>query len=176
MIAPFPIILGFSTLFGAIIFYRLNLWWTRRRWCQRMKQGARGEVIGERLLRKQGYRIESTQHSVAAKMLVDGREKSYQLRPDAIVRKKRTVYAAEMKTGEKAGDPLFTETRRQLLEYYHTAPVDGVLLVNADTGRIHEISFPSRIHSKRFPWLAVVVAFLMGVAATVAAGSAWMNT
>ena len=37
-------------------------------------------------------------------------------------------------------------TRRQLLEYAAVFDVDGVLLVDAEGGRIHRVEFPGRPH------------------------------
>ena len=41
-----------------------------------------------------------------------------------------------------AKNPLYKETRRQLLEYFYGLPLQGVLLVDAEQFTVHEIEFP----------------------------------
>ena len=81
------------------------------------------------------------------KVWVDGQERAYTVRCDAIVSKAGRRYVAEMKGGAEAARIENRATRRQLLEYAIVFGVDGVLLVDAAGGRIHEVAFPLRAGS-----------------------------
>ena len=50
---------------------------------------------------------------------------------------------AEFKGGAGSSSVTNRATRRQVLEYAVLFDVDGVLLVDADTGTIHEVEFPT---------------------------------
>jgi hypothetical protein len=155
----------FSTLLGAFIFYHMSLWYSRLVWYRRMRRGAKGEVKGERILRRHGYRITGTQTPIVATIFVDGKRITYKVRPDAVVRKGSKMYIAEVKAGKSTADPLFSDTRRQVLEYYHNSPADGVLLICADEGTIKKITFPSRQQVQRGRWAPAIITFVLGIGA-----------
>ena len=71
---------------------------------------------------------------------VDGERIEFEVRADAIVQRKRRRYVAEIKTG-RAASVRSRHTRRQLLEYALLYDADGVLLVDATGGTIHEVEF-----------------------------------
>ncbi|HBQ18452.1 MAG TPA: hypothetical protein DEF51_47435 [Myxococcales bacterium] len=48
-----------------------------------------------------------------------------------------------MKTGEREPSLRSSATRRQLLEYAHAFDVDGLVLVDATTGAVHEVRTPA---------------------------------
>ena len=64
------------------------------------------------------------------------------LRADLLVERGGRRYVAEVKTGEAAPSLATAATRRQLLEYLIAYRVDGVLLVDAERGSVHEVEFP----------------------------------
>jgi hypothetical protein len=74
---------------------------------------------------------------------VDGEIREYVVRADALVKRKRRTCVAEFKGGAGSSSVTNRATRRQLLEYAVLFDVDGVLLVDADTGHIHEVEFPA---------------------------------
>jgi hypothetical protein len=49
----------------------------------------------------------------------------------------------EVKTGALAPKIETSATRRQMLEYRVAFDVDGVLLVDAESGTVHEVTFPT---------------------------------
>lgn len=103
-----------------------------------------GEVIAEKLLKKNGYSVVDRQVVGQWWVGVDGEEVEAQVRADFLVKKRRRVYVAEVKTGRLVTDPMFPATRRQLLEYHLVFDVDGVLLVDAENRQIHRVDFPVR--------------------------------
>lgn len=102
---------------------------------------------------------------------MDGRQQSLELRPDLLViGPGGAARVAEIKTGHLAPRLDHPATRRQLLEYALAFDVQGVLLVDAESGRIHEVTFPIAVrrHSgahKGWAWL------LAG--ATLGAAACW---
>ncbi|HJL48628.1 MAG TPA: hypothetical protein RMG45_22390 [Polyangiaceae bacterium LLY-WYZ-15_(1-7)] len=99
---------------------------------------------------------------------VDGREREITARADFLVERGGRRFVADAKTGEQA-KVTGRATRRQLLEYRHAYAVDGVLLVDAEAGRIVEVGFglmarptPSRL---RPMLLVAALAFAAGAAA-----------
>lgn len=102
----------------------------------------RGEAAAERLLRRQGYRIEDRQVTGRWTLLVDGDPVEVTCRADLLVRRRRRRFVAEVKSGTVGARATAPHTRRQLLEYRTVFAVDGVLLVDMVHRRIHEVSFP----------------------------------
>ena len=105
--------------------------------------GARGETRALKLLAARGWRVVEQQVTAHGLVRVDGEDREYLVRADALVTRKRRTYVAEFKGGAGSATIAHRATRRQLLEYAVLFDVDGVLLVDADAGRIHEVSFPA---------------------------------
>ena len=108
----------------------------------RQRRAERGERKAERLLRREGYRVEERQASVHWTMEVDGEPVEVEARADLLVRRGRRLYVAEVKTGARVPDPCYPRTRRQLLEYSLVYDVDGVLLVDVELDAVYEVGFP----------------------------------
>lgn len=130
---------------GAVVWLALVRWWKRiagrRRAKARWRRSSRGESRAESVLGSLGYAIESRQvHHVWA-IEVDGERHEVQLRADLIASRDGERFVAEVKTGSDAPRVTNAATRRQLLEYSIAYDVDGVLLVNADTGDVREVVF-----------------------------------
>lgn len=127
-----------ALLLGLLVAGRKGNRATRRR----NRTALDGEVIAEKLLKKNGYSV--VEHQVVGQWWVDvdGEEVEVKVRADFLVKKRRRIYVAEVKTGQMVTDPLFPATRRQLLEYLLVFDIDGVLLVDAENRQIHRVDFP----------------------------------
>ncbi len=149
-------------------------WWVtrlgrRRVLRHRRDRGRRGEVDAAQVLVEAGYHLLQDQASREAEMEIDGVARPYTVRPDYLVRRGNRRYVAEVKTGKKAPNPLYTPTRRQLLEYEVCFPTHGLLLVDMETRRVHRIRWAqvdavatSRAPSRRLSlWLGL--AFGLGL-------------
>jgi len=106
--------------------------------------GTRGERAALRLLRRHGYRVLGTQVAGTVLVRVDGSVRRFAVRADALLRRRRRRFVAEIKAGAVTARLAHRGTRRQLLEYAHAFEVDGVLLVDAARGEILEVEFPQR--------------------------------
>ena len=153
-------------LFALLLFARLVLWGSKLRQNRitkkRFKHGAKAQAKAEQFLIKKGYDILEQEHSLPAKIKVDGQDNDYNLRIDYLVTKFGRIYGVEVKTGEKAIDPLYKATRRQLLEYSWFGDFDGLFLLDMDAKQLSKIHFP---HRKRASWLWIfALGFVLGAA------------
>lgn len=128
---------------GVWVGIRLARWVLRRRVARSRRVGARGAARALRLLEAAGWRILEREVAARGVVRVDGVELEYVVRADALVRRRRRTYVAEFKGGAGSSRITSRATRRQLLEYAVLFDADGVLLVDADAGRVHEVEFPT---------------------------------
>jgi hypothetical protein len=132
-------------LLGAIALLLL-LWWrattrARRATRARQRRARRGEDLAEDLLAEAGFTVVDRQVTVRWTLLVDGEAVEVGCRADLVVDGPDGRFVAEVKTGDRAPDPTFPATRRQLLEYLHAFgdQVDGVLLVDMERGEVRRV-------------------------------------
>ena len=118
-------------------------WLRRRRLTVRMHRAQRGEARAAGQLEALGYAILGAQVEAVHEVQVDERVVSVTLRADYLVEREGARYVVEVKTGALAPKIETSATRRQLLEYRVAFEVDGVLLVDGETGRVHAITFPA---------------------------------
>jgi hypothetical protein len=127
----------------------LHAIWRRWRASWRARRRARIALAGERdaidLLRREGYEVEAVQARRIFTVRVDGVAVEVELRADLLLRQGRRRFVADVKTGEVAPRLTTAATRRQLLEYRVAYDVDGVLLVDMASRRVHVVEFgPAR--------------------------------
>ncbi len=137
--------LAVAALAALALLQTLRLWWLRARprWALRAhaRRGAAGESAGQSLLERLGYDIEARQVTRSWTVLVDGEECPITLRADYLVLRDGRRLVADVKTGRWAPSVESAATRRQLLEYRLAFDVDGVLLVDVEAERAHEVEF-----------------------------------
>lgn len=104
------------------------------------KKGKRGEKNAKKLLKKNGYKVVSSQHKMQGLIYENNKKIYFEVRPDYLVEKNNITYIAEVKTGLSA---LIGErnTRRQLLEYSKLFNTNKVLLVDLTRKKIKTIEF-----------------------------------
>jgi membrane protein implicated in regulation of membrane protease activity len=121
-----------------------------RRWLRsrvahrRARRALRGEKRAATLLRHHGYRVHDAQLATTYHPRLAGESWPVALRADYLVSRRGKHYIAEVKTGERAPSLGHPPTRRQLLEYSVAFDVDGVLLVDVESGLVQEVEFPRR--------------------------------
>lgn len=130
-----------ALLVASILVWRLRRGWAswRARW--RGSRAARAERRAARLLRREGFEIESTQPTTRLRVMVDDREWTVAVRADYLVRRGAERLVAEVKSGQVSASLRCAATRRQLIEYRLAYDVDGVLLVDMVAKRVHEVRF-----------------------------------
>jgi hypothetical protein len=108
----------------------------RRRRRRRARRAFAGESASEVLLAEAGFEVLERQVGGTLTLWVDGEAEAFALRADYLVRRDGDHYIAEVKTGERGTRLGHAATRRQLIEYMLAYEVEGVLLVDADSGEI----------------------------------------
>lgn len=131
------VLLAFVTLRAMIV-----RWARRRRIHGRLARAGEGELRAARWLERRGFTIVGVQVEGAYEVLVDGEPVVIGVRADYLVEKGDARLVAEVKTGSVATRIETPATRRQLLEYRVAFDCDGILLVDAEAGAIHEVRFP----------------------------------
>lgn len=120
----------------------------RRQTAESRRIGARGRERELALLERYGFEVLETEVAAPGLVQVDSQLHEYEVRADALVRRKRRVYVAEFKGGSESATIQNRATRRQLLEYACVFGVEGVLLVDAHAGRIHYVRFVSPVQER----------------------------
>jgi hypothetical protein len=141
----------------------------RRRVAIRAKRAVEGEAHAAEWLSADGYAILGAQVATEYSVDVDGDLVQVHVRADYLVERGGRRYVAEVKTGSQAPKLGTPATRRQLLEYRVAFDVDGVLLVDAEAGRVHAVTFPGLEEGTRPRPLAWGVAVLAIAAVVVIA-------
>lgn len=151
---------------GAWGMARATAWLRRRRVNAHFVRARQREALAADLLEGAGYTILASQVTAPCPIDQDGERRVADVRADYLVQKWGRTWVAEAKSGPRATDPTERNTRRQLLEYAITYDVVGVLLVDAETGRISKVSFP-HLPRDRFWWgitLGAAIGLLAGAA------------
>lgn len=130
-------LLALQTAAGA-----LARWRRRRAIVTRFARAGEGEARAAEQLARRGYAIVGAQVVARYDLSVDGAPVTASVRADYLVERDGARFVAEVKTGAVAPRIETPATRRQLLEYRVAFDVDGVLLVDADRGRVQAITFP----------------------------------
>ncbi len=143
---PPDLLLAAALLLLLVVFLILAAWrWGVRRVARanarRGRRAQRGEHLAERMLERAGFEVVDRQVHCTSHMFVDNEEVEIAVRVDLIVRKRRRMYVAEVKTGESAPSPTLPATRRQLREYAAFFPDHGLLLVDVEERRIRSVAF-----------------------------------
>jgi len=158
-----------------VLVQTLRLRWLRGAAGRRLRafaaRGAVGELEAGRLLERAGFVVDGVQVGTTLGLLVDGELVEVVVRADYLVSRRGRRFVAEVKTGRVAPRIDHAPTRRQLLEYRHAFDVDGVLLVDAESGTVMEIEFPSLSpqSSPGFWW------WLLGVGMTAVVVAVWLT-
>ena len=104
------------------------------------RKGKKAEQKAIKLLKKNGYKIESFQTTAKGKLLQDDETLTFLIRADLIVSKDKKKFIAEAKSG-KAASIEEINTRRQLLEYSKVFNNKNLILIDTEKNKIKKIEF-----------------------------------
>ena len=104
------------------------------------RKGKKAEQKAIKLLKKNGYKIESFQTTAKGKLLQDDKTVTFLIRADLIVSKDKKKFIAEVKSG-KAASIEEINTRRQLLEYSKVFNNKNLILIDTEKNKIKKIQF-----------------------------------
>lgn len=169
------IVVAVAVILGAALALHLvaravGRWWRRLRARRRHARAVRGERAAERLLERLGYAICARQAATTWAVTCDDEVHEVPLRADLVVERDGQRFVAEVKTGRVAPRLGTAATRRQLLEYRVAYDVDGVLLVDAEAGRVMRVDFRLPGGERALAWPRVLWAVCAGAAAGLVAG------
>ncbi len=161
--------LALLAFLAEVVSTKLGAFARSRRARVRAARAGDGEREAAVWLEDAGFAIDAAQATGTYEVALDGDVVEIPLRADYLVSKGERRWVAEVKTGAVAPKIATAATRRQLLEYLVAFDVDGVLLVDAERGVVHDVSFPSRdaTPAPRAPARALVLV-LAGLAGGVA--------
>ena len=129
-----------------LILFSLYLGWKIREIYKNLKfylykkKGKKAEQKAIKLLKKNGYKIESFQTTAKGKLLQDDETLTFLIRADLIVSKDKKKFIAEVKSG-KAASIEEINTRRQLLEYSKVFNNKNLILIDTEKNKIKKIEF-----------------------------------
>lgn len=159
------------------------LLWVLARWLERRarsvrarSRGARavrGEARAATLLADAGYAVVDAQVRRQWVLSVDGEDFPVDLRADYLAEKEGALFVAEVKTGNAAPQLSTAATRRQLLEYRVAFDVEGVLLVDAEAGRVQRVVFPGVATPEATPRPQYLVRLAAMAVVAMGAAAAW---
>ncbi len=129
---------------GILIYRIMAVYFKKLRGKKFYKRGQKGEIKAEKLLKKAGWKIISSQPKSKGTVVIDGKESKYQVQADFLVEKGKLKAVVEVKTGKAALKPTTGSVRRQLFEYYHLYQEDKLIFVDAPAGKLVEVAFPRK--------------------------------
>ena len=104
------------------------------------RKGKKAEQKAIKLLKKNGYKIESFQTTAKGKLLQDDETINFFIRADLIISKNKKKFIAEVKSGKSASIEDIN-TRRQLLEYSKVFNNKNLILIDTEKNKIKKIEF-----------------------------------
>jgi len=140
--AVLAVCIAISVIVGGLIWRWFDRVWLRLELKRRFHRALDAEAEAPSLLRELGYEVLGAQVSGSYVVELDAQPIYVPLRADYLVARAGCTFVAEVKSGKVAPKLTSASTRRQLLEYLVAFQVDGVLLVDAETRRVHQVVFP----------------------------------
>lgn len=108
------------------------------------ESGRKGEKTAIKLLKNSGFEVLRSQPKGYAYVWINGKMKTLNIRADYLIIKNGQKYVCEVKTGDVAGNILYKNTRRQLLEYYLFFELPIIFVdVNNKSVKLVEFALPN---------------------------------
>lgn len=168
------LVLG-AALLGAVAARSFAGWWAGRRLQRRMARARALEAGAADLLAAAGYRVIDQQAVGALPLLVDEEPIEATVRADYLVQRGARRFVVEVKSGSEAPNPAARATRRQLLEYAVAWRAHGLLLLDAESGRLMEVRFPGLAGSPGARW-GPVFGFAAGTLVGAGLAAWWVRS
>lgn len=125
---------------GAYGFFMLQRAWRRFQAYRAAKQADVSDQKAREILEQLGFTLEPEYARQNIRVFQDGNPIDLPVRPDLIVSKGGKSYVVNVKDAQ--GDQLSQpDKRRALLEYYVTYRPNGILLMDMENRRIHDVRF-----------------------------------
>ncbi|WP_213974017.1 hypothetical protein [Tepidanaerobacter acetatoxydans] len=131
----------FGAIIGAVLTVNILKYLRRYNLKKRMQKAKKSEYKAIEFMQNKGYQILDLQKEGSYTLFIDDKPHKITVRADMIVKKDNRFYVAEVKTGEKVTSPKYTDTRRQLLEYYMVFKPNGLILVDMERQKIRTVEY-----------------------------------
>ncbi len=128
-------------LLALIVLAAIRRWWRSWRARRGGRHAHRREAAARAVLQRAGFTVIGEQVRHMWSITCGEKSLPIELRADYLVERGDRRFVADVKTGPRATRITTAATRRQLLEYRVAYDVSGVLLVDMDNERIHEVGF-----------------------------------
>lgn len=132
------LILGFITALLLLYIKKLS---ENLKLKMRWNKAKKGEKKAVNLLKKYNFNILSEQPVINYPFYINDEINTITLRPDFIAERNNKKYIIDVKTGNIATNPTYSQTRRQLLEYSVISGIDGVFLLDMERIKLIKVSF-----------------------------------
>ena len=151
-----------GAILGIYLFYKISRFYQHKKRQIILNKAKRAESQAVNILQNAGYTIVDVQKRVKIKTKINGREFFNTIIADMIVKKGRKTFLVEIKTGKQTEKVIPPQVRRQLLEYYLVFKPDGLILLDMENGKLHNVSFDLENNFKYKLYLGYLFAFLAG--------------
>lgn len=155
-----------GAILGLYLCYKISRYYQHKKRQLILYKAKRAENLAVKVLQNAGYKIVDVQKRVKVKTRIDGKDFSNTIIADMIVKKGHKTYLVEIKTGKQTEKTIPPQIRRQLLEYYLVFKPDGLILLDMEMGKLHNVSFDLANDYRYKTYLGCFLAFLAGVVAT----------
>lgn len=159
----------FGIIVGIILTVNIIKFLRRRTLKKRIQKAKKSEYKAIEFMEHKGYQVIDLQKECDYKLFIDGKPHKVTVKADMLVRKGNKTYVAEVKSGEKVTSPKYTDTRRQLLEYYMVYRPNGLILVDMERQKLRTVEYSILKYDKvvfinRLIWFSSLLAigFIVG--------------
>lgn len=154
----------FGVIIGIILAFYIFKFFRRWKLRKRMQKAKKGEYKAIKFMKSQGFRVTDLQKEGSYTLFIDDKPHVVNVKADMIVKKGKKTYVAEVKTGDKVTSPKYTDTRRQLLEYYMVYQPSGLLLVDMEKQKVRKVEYSILKYNRtvfinRLMWFVVIFIF-----------------
>jgi len=151
-------------VFGAVIgvFLTINVikYLRKLKLIKRIKKAKKSEYKAIRFMESNGFKILDLQKECVYTLFIDNKPHKITVKADMIVKKDNKFYVAEVKSGDKVTSPKYTDTRRQLLEYYMVYRPSGLILVDMEKQKLRTVEY-SIVTYEKTTYIRHFVLFLL---------------
>ena len=135
------VLLWAGIFLGACGFYAAQQLWQRFRQHRRQENAQAMQERAAKILENLGFSLQPEYMRQNLRILQDGQPLDSPVRPELFVNKGGKSYVVNIKERQALQQLSDPHTRQQLLEYYVTYKPNGILLMDMENRRIHDIRF-----------------------------------
>ncbi|NLZ53929.1 MAG: hypothetical protein GX892_12445 [Thermoanaerobacteraceae bacterium] len=159
----------FGVLIGIIFTFNVIKYLRKRKLRMRVNKAKKSEQQALRFMENNGFEILDLQKRCVYTLLIDNKPHKIAVKADMIVKKGNKIYVAEVKSGDKVTSPKYTDTRRQMLEYFMVYRPNGLILVDMEKQKLRTVEYSilnyeksTYIHHLMLCSVLLIIGFVVG--------------